>query len=263
MLSGFEAAIWAGLVGLCFGSFANVFIARYPQGKSLWWPPSSCPHCGHSIRWWHNLPVLGWLLLRGRCYDCHRRISLQYPLVEAAFGALAFFWVARFGFGVYSSYLGLFFVALLLVAIVDWQTLYIYDVVTLPLGAMAVLASVFFPVLYGGQRWHSAAAMLGMGLCMQGLAWAGKLYAKREALGGGDTKLMIAAAGFLGWPLAWNALFLGFLLGLPIMLTYQRLHRLGWREPAPFGPALALGCGIATWDLAGGGVWLQTWNFFF
>jgi hypothetical protein len=122
---------------------------------------------------------------------------------------------------------------------------------------------VLFPLSYGGQRWHSAAAMLAMAATMALLAWAGEKYAKREALGGGDIKLMIAAAGFLGWPLAWTALLLGVLLGLPIMLLYQRLHGVGWREPAPFGPALALACGIAAWDLAGGGLWLLKWDPFF
>ena len=263
MLAGFEAALWAGLLGLCFGSFANVFVARYPQGRSLWMPPSSCPHCGHGIRWWHNLPVLGWLVLRGRCHDCGRPISPQYPLVEAAFGTLAFIWVRRFGLDLQSGLLGVFCAGLLLVAIVDWQTLHIYDVLTLPLGCIGALSSLFFPLSYGGHRWHSIAAMSAMGLTMALLAWAGELYAKREALGGGDIKLMIAAAGFLGWPLAWTALLLGFMLGLPLLLLHQRLHKAGWRDPAPFGPALALACGLAAWDLAGGGLWLRAWDPFF
>ena len=105
--------------------------------------------------------------------------------------------------------------------------------------------------------------MAGMAVCMYGLAWGGRLYAKREALGGGDIKLMIGAAGVLGWPLAWTTLILGILLGLPTLLAYQRLHGLSWRKPAPFGPALALASGIAVWDLAGGGLWLRLWDPFF
>ena len=263
MGSGSEAAVWAGLFGLCVGSFANVFLARYPQGRSLWWPSSSCPRCGHSIRWWHNVPVLGWLWLRGRCHDCRQPIAAEYPLVEAAFGLLAWIWVARFGASAFSLYLGLFVLGLLLVAMVDWQTMHIYDVQTIPLGAGGLAGSLLFPLTYNGQRWHSVAAMLAMAATMAVLAWLGRLYAKRDALGGGDVKLMIAAAGFLGWPLAWSTLLLGVLLGLPIMMLYQRLKGLGWRDPAPFGPALALACGIAAWDLAGGGLWFRTLDPFF
>jgi leader peptidase (prepilin peptidase)/N-methyltransferase len=263
MVAGFGATVWAGLFGLCLGSFANVFLARYPQGESLWWPPSRCPHCGQPIRWWHNVPLLGWLWLRGRCRDCHQPISPLYPLVEAAFGLLAWVWVARFGSGPYSLYLGGFCLVLLLAGIVDWHTMHIYDVLTYPLGLGGLLTSVFFPLAYNGQRWHSAAAMAAMAATMFLLAGLGRLYAKREALGGGDIKLMIAAAGFLGWPVAWSALMMGALLGLPLMLLYQRLNRLAWRDPAPFGPALALACGLAAWDLAGGGLVLRIYDPFF
>jgi leader peptidase (prepilin peptidase)/N-methyltransferase len=253
----------AGLFGLCVGSFANVFLARYPQGESLFWPSSRCPQCGHPIRWWHNVPVLGWLWLGGRCFDCKQPISWRYPVMEALFGLLAWAWVGHFGTQAYSLYLGGFCLALLLIAAMDWQTLHIFDVCTYPLAACGVFGSVFFPWAYGGLWWHSVAAMAAMAACMGLLAWGGKLYAKRDALGGGDIKLMIAAAGFLGWPVAWSALLLGIFLGLPIMMLYQRLNKLGWREPAPFGPALALGCGLAAWDLAGGGLILHTFDPFF
>jgi leader peptidase (prepilin peptidase)/N-methyltransferase len=263
MVGGFEAAVLAGLFGLCVGSFANVFLARYPQGTSLWWPPSRCPHCGHAIRWWHNVPLLGWLWLRGRCHDCGQPIGWRYILVEASFGLLAWGWVARFGAAPYSLYLGAFCLLLWLVALVDWQTLHIYDVLTLPMAVVGLGGSLFFPLAFDGQRWQSAVAMAGMGLTMWLLARLGKLYAKRDALGGGDIKLMIAAAGVLGWPLAWSALLLGAFLGLPIMLLYQRWHGLNWRDPAPFGPALALACAFTAWDLAGGGLLMRTFDPFF
>jgi prepilin signal peptidase PulO-like enzyme (type II secretory pathway) len=149
------------------------------------------------------------------------------------------------------------------VAIVDWQTLYIYDVLTLPMAAAGICGSFLFPLAFDGQRWQSASAMAGMALTMWLLAWLGKLYAKRDALGGGDIKLMVAAAGFLGWPVAWKALLLAAFVGLPTMLLYQRRHGLGWRDAAPFGPALALTCAFAAWDLAGGGMLLRTFDLFF
>ena len=82
-------AVFAGLVGASVGSFLNVVAHRLPRGISLSHPPSACPRCGSRIRARHNLPVLGWLLLRGRCYDCHLPISARYPLVEGATGLLA------------------------------------------------------------------------------------------------------------------------------------------------------------------------------
>lgn len=75
--------VWLGVIGGCFGSFMNVVVYRLPRGKSLIHPGSACPKCGHAIRWYHNLPVVGWLLLRGRCYDCGTPIAARYPLVEA------------------------------------------------------------------------------------------------------------------------------------------------------------------------------------
>ena len=82
--------IWLGVIGACIGSFLNVVIYRVPAGRSIVTPPSSCPKCGQRIRWYHNLPVLGWLMLRGRCYDCKAPIAARYPLVELLVGAVFF-----------------------------------------------------------------------------------------------------------------------------------------------------------------------------
>lgn len=89
----FVTAIWLGFVGACIGSFLNVVAYRMPRGMSVVWKPSHCPQCGHAIRPWDNVPVLGWLLLRGRCRDCGERISPRYAMVEAVMGA-AFFALA-------------------------------------------------------------------------------------------------------------------------------------------------------------------------
>jgi len=80
--------VWIAVVGACIGSFLNVVIYRLPLGKSIVTPPSSCPKCGKRIRWFHNLPVAGWLLLLGRCYDCKTPISARYPLIELLSGAI-------------------------------------------------------------------------------------------------------------------------------------------------------------------------------
>lgn len=84
---------WIAILGIaflggCIGSFLNVVLYRLPRGESIVWPSSHCPHCKHPIRWYHNLPVIGWLLLRGKCYDCGGKISPRYPLIEAAIATL-------------------------------------------------------------------------------------------------------------------------------------------------------------------------------
>ena len=249
---------FAAALGASVGSFANVFLYRYPAGLSLWSPPSRCPHCGHAIRWRHNLPVLGWLWLKGRCFDCGRPISARYLAVELAFTALPVAVLWRFGWGLSSWVYAGMLEGLLLAALVDWQTQYLYDVITVPLGALGLLASVLFPELLGG-RWSSLLAMLAMLASMLALQALGRWLAGREALGGGDVKLMAAAAGFLGWPQAWLALLLGSVLGLPMLWIYRRVHGGSWRDPAPFGPALALGCALAAWDLLSGHPHVAQW----
>ena len=241
----------ATLLGLCVGSFANVFLHRFPAGRSLWRPGSACPHCGHAIRARHNLPVLGWLLLAGRCYDCGASIRARYPLIEGAFGVLAGLSTWRLGSDLLALEFTGYFLALLLIAVVDWESLHIYDVCTYPLGLAGLSLSVQFPGVYGAW-WVSAACAAGTLALMWALGAAGTALFKRDALGGGDVKLMAAAAGFLGPAGIIQALAFSVVLGLPLMLVYQRRRGLGWREPAPFGPGLCLGCALAGWDLVSG-----------
>ncbi len=172
-------------------------------------------------------------------------------MTEAAFALVGAGVAWRIGSGpevwVYTG----FFWALLLAALGDWKTLYLYDVITLPMLALGLTVSFVYPRLLGG-RWQSPVAAGGMFATMLGLRLLGGLLFKREALGGGDIKLMAGAAGFLGWPQAWLALLLASLLGLPMLALYRRLKGGALRDPAPFGPALALGCAVAAWDLLGG-----------
>jgi leader peptidase (prepilin peptidase)/N-methyltransferase len=210
------------------------------------------------VRLRHNVPLFGWIRLKGRCFDCGRPIPWTYPLVEAAFGAVGALVAARFaGVPALGFYLA-FYWALLLAALVDWQTQYLYDIITLPLGAVGLAVSLVHPELLGG-RWQSAlacATVLGAMLLVQAL---GEWLFGREALGGGDVKLMAAAACFLGVPRTLQALMLASLFGLPLLLLYRLLNGGGLRDPAPFGPALALGCALAAWGLLSGGPVFPTW----
>jgi|SRR5665213_3270719 len=250
--------VWAGLLGLCAGSFANVFLYRYPRGESLWRPPSSCPHCHRPVRWRHNVPLLGWVGLRGRCFDCGKPISVRYPLIEAAFGVLGIAVAWRGGPGLLTWAYLCFYWSLLLGALADWQTLYLYDVITLPMLVLGLSFSFVFPQFLGG-RWASPLAALGMAATMAAFQFLGRWLSGRDALGSGDVKLMAGAACFLGWPQAWLALLLASLLGLPMLLFYRWMRGGAWKDPAPFGPALALGCAVAAWDLLSGAPHLSSW----
>lgn len=236
------------LGGLALGSFANVFLARFPKGESLWSPGSHCPRCGAGVRWRHNVPVLGWLILKGRCADCGQAISARYPAMEAAFGLVAWGFAARFGTGVEALYYLGFFLALLLISWVDWETQYIYDATTLPLLAVGLPAGWLFERHYLAW-WSPLAGAAAMFLGLLALAEIGRRLAGREALGGGDIKLMAAVGAFLGIDQCWKAMALGVLFGLPLMLLHQRLQGRHWREPAPLGPGLCLGAALACWNL--------------
>jgi leader peptidase (prepilin peptidase)/N-methyltransferase len=181
-------------------------------------------------------------------------------LVELAFAALPAAVILRFGFGPSSWAYALFLDGLLLAALADWQTQYLYDAITYPMAALGLGVSFAFPALLGG-RWQSPLSMLATWAVMAALMHLGRwLFQRDEAMGGGDVKLMAAAAGFLGFKGVMVALLLGAYVGLPMMALYSWRHRTDfWKDPGPFGPALALGCGLAAWDLLGGDPQLATW----
>jgi leader peptidase (prepilin peptidase)/N-methyltransferase len=229
------------LLGLLIGSFLNVVVHRVPRGESIVRPPSACPGCGNAIQHRDNVPVLGWLLLKGRCRDCDAPISPRYPLVEVAtaglFGVMAY----RFGFdAVLPAYLYLAAVGLAL-ALIDLDCKRLPDALTLPsypvalvlLGAAALGGSGsgdFLRALLGG----TAMFAVYFGLCS----------AYPAGMGFGDVKL----AGFLGlytaW-LGWGAwavgLFLGFFLGGVFGVILIALRKGGRKTAVPFGPFMLAG----------------------
>src|SRR4051812_38015053 len=184
-----------GLLGLAMGSFLNVVIYRVPRGESPVRPASHCPNCGAAVRNRHNVPVLGWLLLRGRCADCAAPIGVRYPLVEAGTAALFVAVAARFGLSwQLPAYLYLAAVAIALAAI-DLDVLRLPDAIVLPSYAVALILLV--PAMIAEHSW-------GAGL--RGLLAAAALYAFYFALavlhpgmGFGDVKLSLLLGLYLGW----------------------------------------------------------------
>ncbi|HEY0020381.1 MAG TPA: prepilin peptidase [Longimicrobium sp.] len=229
--------VYAGIVGACVGSFLNVCVYRWPEDRSVVSPPSSCPGCGTRIKWYDNVPVLGWMWLRGRCRACGAPISIQYPLVELLTAALWVMAAWRFGATWQTLSVALFFTILLGIALSDARTYIIPDQFTLG-GLVIGLALSFAP---GGITWKDAflGAVLGYGLLWL-VAVLGEWAFKKPAMGGGDIKMMAMVGAFLGPMGVLLTIFLGALFGTlifaPISMRTGKL--------VPFGIFLALGAAI-------------------
>ena len=237
--------VLCAVAGLAVGSFLNVVVWRVPRGESVVRPPSACPGCGRAIRPRDNVPVLGWLLLRGRCRDCGTSISARYPLVELLTALLFAVMALRLGLDpalpafLYLVAIGvaLAFIDLDHKRLPDALTLPSYVVVTVLLGGAAVLGSdsgSFLRALLGG------AAMFAVyfALC----------FAYPAGMGFGDVKLagvLGLCMGWLGWG-SWSVgLFLGFFLGGVFGIALIARRKGGRKTAVPFGPFMLLGALVA------------------
>ena len=222
------------LFGLLFGSFLNVCIYRIPRGESIAFPASHCPHCQHPIKPYDNVPVFSFLLLRGKCRSCGAAISWRYPLVEALTGALFGYVVHRYSFtGAALAYL-VFTALLIAISFIDLDHLLIPDVLSLPGIALGFGASFLIP-----RPWHDSVIgmLLGGGMILA-VGEAGERLFKKEAMGGGDVKLMAMIGAFLGWKMVLLTIFFASVVGAVIGIAMKA--RTG-KEYIPFGPFLSLG----------------------
>lgn len=229
----------AAVVGAAIGSFLNVCIYRLPRDLSLVSPPSACPSCKAPIRWFDNVPVLGWILLGGKCRACRAAISPRYPLVEATIGLL---WLgSAWAWGINLEALTAAVLGTLLVgiALTDAEHYLIPDEFTLGGLVLGLALSV-----RDGQAGLIAAligAVVGF-TTLYAVAWLGEKAFGKEAMGGGDIKMMAMVGAFLGWKGALLTLFLGALVGSVIF------GPIAWKTKklVPFGIFLAVGA-AATW----------------
>jgi leader peptidase (prepilin peptidase)/N-methyltransferase len=231
------ALVGVGVLGLLVGSFLNVVTHRVPRGESLLHPGSHCPACGHPIRPYHNVPVLGWLLLRGRCADCGAPISPRYPLVELG-TAVAFvatgLWLARAGLvSALPAYLYLAAVGIAL-AVIDAVHHRLPNAITLP--SYPVLAAL----LTASAVWrHDGPSLLRAGMGAAGMVafYYAIAFAYPAAMGLGDVKLaglLGAALAFVSWPTLAVGAFAAFVLGAAYGVASRR-------RTVPFGPFMVAG----------------------
>lgn len=266
--------IVAAILGLAIGSFLNVVVWRLPRKESLSSPASACPKCGHAIRWWDNIPVVSWLVLRGRCRDCGERISARYPLVELATG-VAFagvaWWVATGGVstsstsesplpGLVEGALVLALVAFLyLAAITIALALIDLDTHKLP-NKIVVPAYLVGAVLLGASSIlvadYDALIRAGIGMVAMFVAYLLMALAYPGGMGFGDVKLAGVLGLYLAW-LGWGELIVGafaaFVLGGVFSIILLILRRAGRKSGIPFGPWMLAGAWIGA--ILGGIIW--------
>ena len=230
---------WMGFIfGLVIGSFLNVCIHRLPSSQSIVHPRSRCPQCGHLIRVYDNIPVLSYLLLRGRCRDCGARISLRYPVVELLSGAFAAMALARFGLGWQALLMYALIAAFLVITFIDLDHRIIPDVITLP-GIPIGLAASFGPGMISPLE--SLVGILAGGGSLFLVAWGYQLVTQREGMGGGDIKLLAMIGAFIGWKGVLLTIFIASLTGTLAGMALIFRRRGDMKLAVPFGPFLAVG----------------------
>lgn len=224
--------------GSIIGSFLNVCIYRIPAGLSVVSPPSRCPNCGASIRWFQNIPIFSYLILGGKCGSCGVKISLRYPMVETLTGVLFVLVFFYFSLSLAMLVYLLFVAALVVITFIDLDHQIIPDVISLPGIVVGFLCSFAIPWL----TWSDS--LLGILLGGGSLWLVAVLYellTKKEGMGGGDIKLLAMIGAFLGWkailPIIFFSSLIGSLVGVPLMLVKKADSKLA----IPFGPFLALG----------------------
>ena len=242
------------VAGLLVGSFLNVCIYRVPRRESIVWPASRCTECGRHLAWYENVPVLSWLLLRGRCRTCGAGISSMYPLVELttavlfAAGALVYgpsgLLVVRLVFGC----------ALIVLFAIDLRHRVLPDVITLPGIAVGLAASGFVP-----PGWLSSlVGIIAGGGILFAIAEAYYRVRGQQGLGMGDVKMLAMVGAFLGWPLMILTLVFASFAGSIVGVSLIASGRGGLQAALPFGTFLAVGAIVAaavgdpvlTWYLA-------------
>ncbi len=239
MFSTVWLAVIVTLTGAAIGSFLNVCISRIPEGISIVFPPSRCPHCGHPIRIRDNIPIVSYLLLGGKCRDCGERISSRYPLVELLTAVFAWFLFRKYGLALAYPVVFLFICTLIVITFIDLDHQIIPHILTLSgIPVFAVLAVLFLGLT-------GVDAFLGIMIGAGTLYFVAVYYEAltgREGMGGGDVNLLAMLGAFLGWKPLLFILLVSSLLGAVVGIVLIIAKGKDMRYAVPFGPFL---CGAA------------------
>ncbi|MFH2122882.1 MAG: prepilin peptidase [Pseudomonadota bacterium] len=230
--------LFALLFGAIIGSFLNVVILRLPsENGSIIFPASHCPRCRNTLSWYENIPILSFLILRGRCKHCKEKISFQYPAVELCMALLTAAIVQRFGLTVTAAGYFLFCAALVVIIWIDLKHQIIPDVISLP----GILLGIIFSFISPALSWQSSllGLLLGGGV-LYSIALIYYLWRKQEGMGGGDIKLLAMIGAFLGWESLPFVIFASSLSGSCIGILAMIKQGKGAKMRIPFGPFLSL-----------------------
>lgn len=251
---------FAFIFGALVGSFLNVCVYRIPAGRSIVSPSSSCFSCGEIIKWYFNIPILGYFLLKGKCHDCGSPFSCRYALVEfitACLSCLLFYSLG--GFTISYFYYFFFFCFLIVVFLIDLDRWLILDSILMPAGFFAFLFSpvviqktdckdlfyLFSLPIYNMPDWcyicidSILGGLLGFVL-FYGISFYGLLVFKQDAMGGGDIKFALCIGLFLGIEKSIYAFILSFIIGVIFLFPFMIIKKKSGREPIPFGTFMAV-----------------------
>jgi leader peptidase (prepilin peptidase) / N-methyltransferase len=230
--------IIALLFGGIVGSFLNVVILRLPnENESIVFPASHCTSCNTDLHWYENIPVLSYLVLRGKCKHCKEKISLQYPVVELSMALLSAALVNKFGLGINTAGYFTFTAALLVIIWIDIYLQIIPDVISLPGIILGFLFACISPTL----TWQSSLiGILTGGGVLYAIALLYFLWRKVDGMGGGDIKLLAMIGAFLGWQALPFVIFASSLSGTFVGLLAMIKQKKGGQTRIPFGPFLSI-----------------------
>ncbi|WP_035588205.1 prepilin peptidase [Hippea jasoniae] len=220
--------------GLVIGSFLNVCIYRIPRGESIVYPPSACPVCKNRIKWYDNIPVLSFVLLKGRCRYCKSPISVVYPAVEMLTAIFTYLVYRKFGICLDLAVYLIFGYALIVASFIDLKHFIIPDRISIGL----IVVGLIFALLQHRVVDSLIGGAAGF-LILYAVAVFGKLIFKKEAMGGGDIKLLSGIGTFIGLKGVLFSLFVGSFVGAAAGIGYMLISKKDSDSQIPFGPALS------------------------
>ncbi|ABA22595.1 type 4 prepilin peptidase 1, Aspartic peptidase, MEROPS family A24A [Trichormus variabilis ATCC 29413] len=244
------ASVFVFALGASIGSFINVVVYRLPAGLSILWPPSRCPHCLNQLKAYDNVPVLGWIWLKGRCRYCKSQISLRYPVVEAVTGIIFLCVFLIFHVSILTLGYWTFCSWLLALSLIDLDTMTLPN----PLTKSGLVLGLVFQMVVGyasdpslpGLIRHLMMGIVGavLGLWLfEAIALLG-VFLQKEAMGAGDAKLAAMMGAWLGWRYLLLAGLIACTLGTLVGIGAIMLSKRKWGQKIPFGPFLASGAFI-------------------
>lgn len=240
-------ALW-GVFGTILGSFANVLIYRIPRNKSIVFPASACGSCGTPIKWYDNIPIISYLILGGKCRHCGAPYSVRYLFVELLMGLL-FAYSAYYFAGIPLAFIMTIFAAIFIFVLtvlfwIDLEHYILPDVITIPFLVLGLMIAIGIDLtMKTGYPFFVTSTFFGIVGALSGfvffylIALIGQLVYKKEAMGGGDIKLVAGLGMWLGWKILIVSLFISFALGVLMYLLLKNRFKDGL---FPFGTALAL-----------------------